>query len=168
MAAPALTSGLAGPVHETGACPAALALSSPSPGSRGWGAVTALFRDYGYRRLRSRARLKFLVADWGTERFRDVLEREYLGGAGALSDGPAPPAPAPGSRDHLGVHRQRDGLYYVGVAPHTGRSSGTQLWQVADLAEAYGSGRVRTTIEQKLLLLDIRERALPELVAELA
>ena len=38
-----------------------------------WAAVTAVFRDYGYRRLRSRARLKFLVADWGTERFREVL-----------------------------------------------------------------------------------------------
>ena len=131
-----------------------------------WAGVAALFRDYGYRRLRSRARLKFLVADWGAERFREVLEREYLGG-NALADGPAPPVPAPGSRDHIGVHRQRDGLYYVGVAPHTGRTSGTQLWQVADLAEAYGSGRVRTTIEQKLLILDVPERAVPELVAEL-
>jgi sulfite reductase (ferredoxin) len=131
-----------------------------------WAAVASLFRDYGYRRLRSRARLKFLVADWGTEKFREVLQTEYLGYA--LADGPAPPPPPAGSRDHLGVHRQRDGLYYVGVAPHTGRSSGTQLWQVADLAEAYGSGRVRTTIEQKLLLLDIPERAVPELVAELA
>jgi sulfite reductase (ferredoxin) len=131
-----------------------------------WAGVTALFRDYGYRRLRSRARLKFLVADWGTERFREVLEREYLGRA--LADGPAPPAPAPGSRDHLGVHRQRDGRYYIGVAPHTGRTSGTQLWQVADLAEAYGSGRVRTTIEQKLLILDIPERGVSGLTAELA
>jgi sulfite reductase (ferredoxin) len=130
-----------------------------------WAAVASLFRDYGYRRLRSRARLKFLVADWGIEKFREVLQTEYLGYA--LTDGPAPPPPPAGSRDHLGVHRQRDGLYYVGVAPHTGRSSGTQLWQVADLAEAYGSGRVRTTIEQKLLLLDIPERAVPELVSEL-
>ncbi len=48
--------------------------------------------------------------------------------------------------------------YYVGVAPHTGRTSGTQLWQVADLAQAYGSGRVRTTIEQKLLTLAGRAR----------
>jgi sulfite reductase (ferredoxin) len=131
-----------------------------------WAAVTTLFRDYGYRRLRSRARLKFLVADWGIERFREVLEREYLGRA--LADGPPPPTPAPGSRDHLGVHRQRDGLYYIGVAPHTGRTSGTQLWQVADLAEAYGSGRVRTTIEQKLLILDIPERSVADLTAELA
>jgi sulfite reductase (ferredoxin) len=132
-----------------------------------WTGVARLFRDYGYRRLRSRARLKFLVADWGVERFREVLEGEYLGSAGALPDGPPPPAPAAGSRDHLGAHRQRDGRWYLGVAPHTGRTSGTQLWQVADLAEAYGSGRVRTTIEQKLLLLDIGERALPELAAEL-
>ena len=43
-----------------------------------WEAVTAVFRDYGYRRLRSRARLKFLVADWGVEKFREVLETEYL------------------------------------------------------------------------------------------
>jgi sulfite reductase (ferredoxin) len=142
------------------------ALVQPQDVPEVWAAVTALFRDYGYRRLRSRARLKFLVADWGTERFREVLEREYLGRA--LTDGPAPPPPAPGSRDHLGVHRQRDGLYYVGVAPHTGRTSGTQLWQVADLAEAYGSGRVRTTIEQKLLILDVPERAVDELTAELA
>jgi len=130
-----------------------------------WAGVTGLFRDYGYRRLRSRARLKFLVADWGAERFREVLEKEYLGTA--LPDGPAPPPPAPGSRDHVGVHRQRDGRYYVGVAPHVGRSSGGQLWQVADLAEAYGSGRVRTTIEQKLLILDVPERNISELVAEL-
>jgi sulfite reductase (ferredoxin) len=132
-----------------------------------WAGVASLFRDYGYRRLRSRARLKFLVADWGTERFRDVLEREYLAGNG-LADGPAPPAPAPGSRDHIGVHRQRDGRYYVGVAPHTGRASGTQLWHVADLAEAYGSGRVRTTVEQKLLILDVPEHRVDELVTELA
>jgi len=58
-------------------------------------------------------------------------------------------------------------LYYVGVAPHTGRTSGTQLWQVADLAEEYGSGRIRTTIEQKLLILDVPEHRAAELVTEL-
>ena len=130
-----------------------------------WAGVTALFRDYGYRRLRNRARLKFLVADWGAERFRAVLQTEYL--HDTLPDGPAPPPPPSGSRDHVGVHRQRDGLYYVGVAPHTGRTSGTQLWQVADLAQAYASGRVRTTIEQKLLITDVPEENLAELTAEL-
>ena len=52
-----------------------------------WEAVIKVYRDYGYRRLRNRARLKFLVADWGAEKFREVLEREYLGRA--LADGPA-------------------------------------------------------------------------------
>jgi sulfite reductase (ferredoxin) len=141
------------------------AFVSPDQVPTVWSAVTGVFRDYGYRRLRSRARLKFLVADWGAERFREVLEKDYLGTA--LPDGPAPTAPAPGSRDHVGVHRQRDGRYYVGVAPHVGRSSGSQLWQVADLAQAYGSGRVRTTIEQKLIILDVPERDVAELVTEL-
>ena len=131
-----------------------------------WAGVTGLFRDYGYRRLRSRARLKFLVADWGTQRFREVLEKEYL--AGSLPDGPAPVIPAAGDRDHIGVHQQRDGRYYLGVAPSVGRTSGTLLWQVADLAEAYGSGRVRTTTQQKLLILDVPEDKVGELSEELA
>ncbi|MBO0810097.1 MAG: nitrite/sulfite reductase, partial [Actinobacteria bacterium] len=131
-----------------------------------WAGVTGLFRDYGYRRLRARARLKFLVHDWGTERFREVLEKEYLGGS--LPDGPAAQVPPAGERDHIGIHRQRDGRYYLGVAPSVGRSSGTQLWQVADLAEAYGSGRVRTTTQQKLIILDVPEERTAELAAGLA
>jgi sulfite reductase (ferredoxin) len=130
-----------------------------------WDGVTRLFRDYGYRRLRTRARLKFLVADWGVERFREVLEKEYL--ATPLPDGPAP-APSPGSRDHVGVHRQHDGRYYVGVAPQVGRLSGTVLWEVADLAEEFGSGRVHTTVDQKLVLLDVPEQRTAGLVDALA
>jgi sulfite reductase (ferredoxin) len=130
-----------------------------------WAGVTGLFRDYGYRRLRSRARLKFLVADWGPQRFRDVLEREYLGFA--LADGPAPAPPVAGSRDHVGVHRQRDGLYYIGAAPHVGRTSGSQLWHAADLAAEYGSGRLRTTTEQKLLITDVAESNVDALAADL-
>ena len=70
-----------------------------------WVGVVSIFRDHGYRRLRSRARLKFLVADWGVERFREVLEKDYLGRA--LTDGPAPEAPPTGRRDHIGVHPQK-------------------------------------------------------------
>jgi sulfite reductase (ferredoxin) len=139
---------------------------TPSQAPAVWAGVTGLFRDYGYRRLRSRARLKFLVADWGTERFREVLEKEYLGGS--LPDGPEPEPPPNGSRDHVGVHAQRDGNYYLGVAPNVGRTSGTLLWQVADLAESFGSGRVRTTPQQKLLILDVPGPAVEELSSELA
>jgi sulfite reductase (ferredoxin) len=130
-----------------------------------WAAVVAVFRDYGYRRLRHRARLKFLLADWGAAKFREVLEKEYLGYA--LQDGPAPGQPREGRRDHVGVHRQRDGRYYVGFAPRVGRVSGSQLGVIADLAGTYGSGRVRTTTEQKMVILDVPEDRTEALAAEL-
>jgi sulfite reductase (ferredoxin) len=130
-----------------------------------WAGVTGLFRDYGYRRLRHRARIKFLVADWGPEKFREVLEKEYLGYA--LPDGPAPAPPLHGTRDHVGVHQQRDGNYYVGFAPTVGRLSADALDVIAGLADRYGSGRVRTTTEQKMVILDVPPDRTDDLVKEL-
>ncbi len=63
---------------------------SPERVAEVWEGVVSIFRDYGYRRLRNRARLKYLVADCA-EKFRDILETEYLGYR--LPDGP--PAPKP-------------------------------------------------------------------------
>jgi sulfite reductase (ferredoxin) len=130
-----------------------------------WAAVAAVFRDYGYRRLRHRARIKFLIADWGPEKFREILEKEYLGYS--LPDGPAPVNVDSAARDHVGVHRQRDGLSYVGFAPRVGRLDGELLAAVATLADRYGSGRVRTTAEQKMVILDVPDSSLDGLAAEL-
>ncbi|MFE2440641.1 nitrite/sulfite reductase [Streptomyces melanosporofaciens] len=130
-----------------------------------WAGVVSIFRDYGYRRLRTRARLKFLVADWGPEKFRQVLEDEYL--KRPLIDGPAPEEPVQRWRDHIGVHRQRDGRYYVGFAPRVGRVDGATLTKIADLAEAHGSGRLTTTVEQKMIVLDVTEDQVESLVAGL-
>ena len=130
-----------------------------------WAGVAGLFRDYGYRRLRHRARIKFLIADWGAEKFREMLEKEYLGYV--LPDGPAPDAPRDGVRDHVGVHPQRDGNNYVGFAPVVGRLSADMLDVIADLAARYGSGRVHTTTEQKMVILDVPPERTEELVAEL-
>ncbi|MFF4172825.1 nitrite/sulfite reductase [Streptomyces sp. NPDC001744] len=127
--------------------------------------VLSIFRDYGYRRLRNRARLKFLVADWGPEKFRRVLEDEYL--KRKLTDGPAPEEPAGRWRDHVGVHRQKDGRFYVGFAPRVGRVDGATLTKIAEIAEEHGSGRVRTTAEQKMLVLDVEEARVDSLVAAL-
>jgi sulfite reductase (ferredoxin) len=126
-----------------------------------WQGVVEVFRDYGYRRLRSRARLKFLVADWGVAKFREVLENEYL--KRPLIDGPAPDLPER-PIDHVGVHRQWDGKFYVGVAPIAGRVSGRLLDQVADQAEAHGSDRVRLSPYQKLLVLDVEKEDTESLV----
>jgi sulfite reductase (ferredoxin) len=129
-----------------------------------WEAVVSLFRDYGYRRLRSKARLKFLIKDWGVDKFREVLETEYLGRR--LIDGPAP-EPAVHPVDHVGVQRLRNGLNAVGVAPIAGRVSGTILTKIADLAEQVGSDRIRFTPYQKLVILDVPDDRLNELVAGL-
>jgi sulfite reductase (ferredoxin) len=137
----------------------------PEQTSEVWHGVTSIFRDYGYRRLRSRARLKFLMKDWGAEKFREVLEKDYLGYA--LPDGPEPAAPL-ARRDHVGIHPQKDGAFYVGFAPRVGRVSGEMLGVIGDLAERYGSGRVRTTIEQKMVILDVPEENTEALADELA
>lgn len=129
-----------------------------------WHGVTQIFRDYGYRRLRNKARLKFLLADWGVEKFREVLETEYLDSP--LPDGPAAPKPTT-LGDHVGIHAQKDGRFYVGAAPLVGRVSGSTLTALADLAEAHGSQRIRTTPHQKLLVLDIPEEKIESLVAGL-
>jgi sulfite reductase (ferredoxin) len=130
-----------------------------------WHGVIKIFRDYGYRRLRNRARLKFLMADWGPRKFREVLETEYLGRA--LIDGPAPALPAEGRHDHVGVHRQKNGKFYVGAAPIVGRVSGDVLAKLADAAEKAGSNRVRFTPEQKIVILDVVAKRVPDLLDDL-
>ncbi|GGB64898.1 sulfite reductase [Knoellia flava] len=130
-----------------------------------WHGVISIFRDYGYRRMRTKARLKFLLAEWGPAKFREVLETEYLGRT--LPDGP-PPAPAKGPGDHVGVHAQKDGRFYVGAAPTVGRVSGTILTTLADLVERVGADAVRLTAHQKLVVLGVPADGVDVLVAGLA
>ncbi|AMO88448.1 nitrite/Sulfite reductase ferredoxin-like half domain protein [Corynebacterium simulans] len=125
-----------------------------------WAGVARIFRDYGYRRNRNRARLKFLVAEWGIKKFREVLENEYLDAP--LADG-EPLTVEPGSRDHLGVHRQKDGNFYLGVKPTVGHATGEQLIAIADVAERFGITRIRTTPMKELLFLDVKEDDIPAL-----
>jgi sulfite reductase (ferredoxin) len=128
-----------------------------------WAGVTSVFRDYGYRRSRNHARLKFLLADWGPEKFRQVLQDEYL--TAPLPDGPPPP-PAE-DRDHVGVHAQADGRFYVGAVPRAGRTSGTQLQRLAKLAEEHAGGRIATTAQQGLVVLDVPPASVDALVEAL-
>ena len=125
-----------------------------------WAGVTSVFRDYGYRRSRNHARLKFLMADWGPDKFREVLEKEYLGRA--LPDGPEP-EPSPPHRDHVGIERQRDGRFAIGATTKAGRVSGAVLSTVADLADRLGDGRIRTTPQQGLVILGVVD---PDAVVE--
>jgi sulfite reductase (ferredoxin) len=137
----------------------------PHEVSEVWAGVTGVFRDYGYRRSRNHARLKFLMADWGPAKYREVLEKEYLGRA--LPDGPPPPA-SPANRDHTGIAVQQDGLLAIGATTKSGRTSGTELTELAALAERYGKGRVRLTAQQGVVVLDAPETSQDALIDELA
>src|SRR6201992_2523915 len=138
------------------------AFVAPSQVPEVWAAVAEVFRDYGYRRLRHRARIKFLIADWGAEKFREILEKEYLGYS--LPDGPAPVNVDSAARAHVGVRPQKEGIFLLGVSPRVGRFTGDLLASIATLADRYGSGRVRTTAEQKMVILDVPDSSVDDLV----
>jgi sulfite reductase (ferredoxin) len=106
----------------------------------------------------------FVRADQAAEVWYGVIRifRDY--GYRRLADGPAPVVPGePG--DHVGVHTQKDGLAYIGLAPTVGRVSGEILGALADAAEAAGSHRVRFTPHQKLLVLDVAPDKVDALLA---
>ena len=139
----------------------------PEEVSEVWAGVASAFRDYGYRRSRNHARIKFLMADWGAEKFREILQSEYL--HRALPDGPET-TPSPAHRDHVGIQPQRSGLVAVGATTKAGRTSGTALHQVAKLADEFGAGRISTTAQQGLVVLDVapdRAEALSDALDEL-
>ncbi|MDU2243402.1 MAG: nitrite/sulfite reductase, partial [Paenibacillus sp.] len=114
--------------------------------------VTTIFRDYGYREKRHHARLKFLVADWGPEKFKEKLvelvgelesrgEDKTVGWQAAYFDG---------------VHPQKqEGLNYIGLNVPVGRLNAAELEQLADVADQYGEGKIRTTMSQNILLSGI-------------
>ncbi|HVO58887.1 MAG TPA: hypothetical protein VMT51_14435 [Dongiaceae bacterium] len=109
------------------------------------------------RQSREAARLKylFLKHGWTAESFLAELQRVI----GFPLD-PAAPEEVPSDvhRDHTGIHRQRQpGLVFVGASVLRGRITPQQLRRAAELAEKYGDGSLRATVQQNLLLANIRE-----------
>ena len=123
-------------------------------------AVAQIFRDQGYRERRNHARLKFLMEDWGPERFLDELS-ERLG----FRPAPALPDKGPDAAcdDHLGIHEQKQpGLHWVGLAVLTGRLSAEQMDAAADVAERFGAGELRATNQQNLIVPHIQAARLDD------
>lgn len=125
--------------------------------------IILLFRDHGPRETRSRARLAFLLEDWGLERFRAELERRI----GRQLPRAGRDARTTHHTDHLGITPQRQqGRYSIGLAVPVGHLSADQLEAVAELAERYGSGQVRLTPNQNLIVTDVPDHRLPQLLSE--
>ena len=128
-------------------------------------AITEIFRDEGNRSKRTRARIKFLVDEWGVERLRAEVE-ERLGRSLPASVVPADPVDP--HRDHLGVHPQvQPGLYYLGATTLRGRFTGDQMIAVADIADRFGSGALRCTNRQNIIVLDVPDGQVDEAAASL-
>ncbi len=131
-------------------------------------AVAEIFREQqGLRQSRTHARMKYLFMreGWTAESFLAALEQKL----GFRFD-PAPEEKLPDDifRDHVGIHRQKqDGLSYVGASVLTGRMASDQLTAVADLAERYGSGELRLTVVQNLLIVNVPNAKSQDLAREL-
>ncbi len=123
-------------------------------------AVTTIFRDYGYRVRRNHTRLKFLVADWGAEKFREVLI-EQLGWTPEPAIHWAEPTTV--QQDHLGLHPQKEaGKFWIGVSVITGRLTTEKLFAAADIADKFCGGDIRTTNQQNFVFPNIDESKLEE------
>ncbi len=126
-------------------------------------AIVLLFRDHGSREARNKVRLAFLVEEWGEAKFHDALEGRLgrpLERAGVDERGPK-------ATDHIGVFRQKQTtLSWVGLVVPVGRIVGDQLKEVARLAEAYGTGEVRLTPDQNVIIPNVPDAKLGNLTAE--
>ncbi len=130
--------------------------------------VTEIFRDQQVlRESRDRARLKYLFMreGWTPESFLDELNRRI----GFKLDPAVPEAiPDESLRDHVGIHPQRQpGLAYVGASVLRGRMTGEQLEAAAYLADRFGSGSLRATVSQNLVIVDVPYAKTSELAHEL-
>ncbi|MCM3760413.1 nitrite/sulfite reductase [Alkalihalobacillus oceani] len=126
-------------------------------------AITTIYRDYGYREKRHRARLKFLVADWGVDRFKEKL-LEYTGEL--PSKGTCKLEKWNGGYFY-GVHPQKqDGLSYVGFNVPVGRMNSAEWFELARIAKAYGNGEIRTCNSQNIIIPNVANEKVEELLAE--
>jgi ferredoxin-nitrite reductase len=126
-------------------------------------AVATIFRDYGYREKRNHARLKFLVEDWGIIKFTE----ELLAITGPFETRGTDLTRGWNKGFFHGVHKQKTlALNYVGLTIPAGRLSGSQMTEIARVAETYGNGEIRSCNSQDLVLINIPDEKVEKLLAE--
>ncbi|QHV00968.1 ferredoxin--nitrite reductase [Synechocystis sp. CACIAM 05] len=127
-------------------------------------AILEVYRDHGLRANRQKSRLMWLIDEWGVAKFREEV-------AAKLPFPLLTAAPKDeldwDKRDHLGVHPQKQaGLNYVGLHVPVGRLYANDFFELSRLADTYGSGEVRLTVEQNLILVNVPDEKLEALLAE--
>jgi len=134
-------------------------------------AIVRVFIDEGDRTDRKKARLKYVLERMGLERFCAEVQKRLPFRLSKIAESACEPRPRLRRGAHVGFHRQKqEGKLYCGVALTAGRMTSAQMRGLADIAEHYGSGTLRLTVWQNLLISDIGvddqqavELALPEI-----
>ncbi|HEV2382798.1 MAG TPA: Rieske 2Fe-2S domain-containing protein [Terriglobia bacterium] len=126
-------------------------------------ALVLIFRDHGPRESRSKARLAFLLEQWGPAKLRLVLEERL----GRELERAGNDVRERHERDHVGIFAQKQpGLNYAGLAVPVGRITAKQVIELARLAEAYGNGEIRLTTAQNVILPNVPDGRIGELAEE--
>ncbi len=123
--------------------------------------IIGLYRDYGYRDVRTKNRLAFLLEDWGEAKFRSMLVRALgreLDPAGTDLREDLP-------HEHIGIFRQKQPMMnFVGLKIPVGRLDHSRFRHLADLAEKFGTGETRFSAGQTVILPNISDRKLGDLL----
>ncbi len=128
-------------------------------------AVTKVYRDNGFRDKRHKARLKFLVEDWGVEKFQEEIEKTLNYTLEKVTH--TFPNPKTSHHDHMGITKLKNGNYAVGVSFVSGRSRNPDLTNIASLVEKYtDNGEARNTNKQNLIIVNIKADKLDEMLKE--
>ena len=127
-------------------------------------AILRVFIAEGDRTNRAKARLKYVLDRMGVETFLAAVEARLgrtLARAAVIGE-----APVPLKHGHVGLHAQKQaGLHWLGITTPVGRLDVAQLRGLAALAEAHGSGTLRLTVWQNLLVSDVPTDQVPALQA---
>lgn len=127
-------------------------------------AILEVYRDNGLRSNRQKARLMWLIDEWGMTHFRSKVEHQY--GRSLLSAAPKDEIDWD-KRDHIGIYPQKQvGLNYAGLLVPVGRLYAESMFELARLADVYGSGELRLTVEQNVLIPNIPDSRLEPFLAE--
>jgi ferredoxin-nitrite reductase len=127
-------------------------------------AVLLVYRDHGLRANRQKARLMWLIDEWGLEKFRAAVERQT---GHPLLRAAEKDEVVWHKRDLLGVHAQKQpGLNFVGLHVPVGRLNALEMMELARLAEVYGSGELRLTVEQNVLIPNVPDSRVASLLKE--
>ena len=128
-------------------------------------AILTVFRDRGSRGNRQKTRMMWLIEAMGLESFRAAVEEEL--GQPLQPAAPEDAITEEGKSDHLGVHVQKQpGLNYVGLHIPVGHIYADDMFEIARLAEVYGNGEIRLTVEQNVIIPNIADSRLGAFLQE--